>query len=286
MTYETPEALRMALERRLNNRASDTGIGIDRLRRRVIFERVVARLTHAEPGKWVLKGGMALEVRLQDRARLTKDIDLGLRDVVGERVELQERLVEALALDPFNDRFVLAAGAVSELQPDGGGHVTWRSSVSARLAGRPFGAIQLDVSPRAHELERTDTVLLTNSLAFAEIEAPPIEIIDVNRHAAEKLHAMTRDFGDRENTRVRDLLDVVILVEHELLDEDALSATVRDVWMERNESPPPSALPALPASWPRTYERLVADHELAAKTFPAALDTVTALWASLNIEES
>lgn len=286
MTYETPEALRMALEHRLNSRASETGIGIDRLRRRVIFERVVARLIHAEPGKWVLKGGMALEVRLQDRARLTKDIDLGLRDVVGERVELQERLVEALALDPFNDRFVLAAGAVSDLQPDGGGHLTWRSSVSARLAGRPFGAIQLDVSPRAHELERTDTVPLTNSLAFAAIEVPSIEIIDVNRHAAEKLHAMTRDFGDRENTRVRDLLDVVILIEHELLDRDALSAAVRDVWTERNGSPPPSALPPLPDSWPSTYERLIADHDLTAQNFPAALDAVTALWASLNIEES
>jgi hypothetical protein len=286
VTYETPEALRMALEHRLNSRASETDIGIDRLRRRVIFERVVARLTHAEPGKWVLKGGMALEVRLQDRARLTKDIDLGLRDTVEERVELQERLVEALTLDPFNDRFVLAAGAVSELQPDGGGHLTWRSSVSARLAGRPFGAIQLDVSPRAHELERTDTVPLTNSLAFAEIEVPSIEIIDVNRHAAEKLHAMTRDYGGRENTRVRDLLDVVILIEHELLDRDALSSAVRDVWTERNGSPPPLALPALPDSWPNTYERLVAEHDLTAKTFPSALDAVTSLWASLNIEES
>lgn len=286
MSYKTPEALRMALEHRLNGRASETGIGIDRLRRRVIFERVVARLTHAEPGKWVLKGGMALEVRLQDRARLTKDIDLGLRDTVEDRVELQERLVEALALDPFYDRFVLAAGAVTELQPDGGGHLTWRSSVSARLAGRPFGAIQLDVSPRAHELERTDTVPLTNSLAFAEIEVPSIEIIDVNRHAAEKLHAMTRDFGDRENTRVRDLVDAVILIEHELLDRDALSSAVRDVWEERNGSRPPLALPALPDSWPPTYERLVADHDLDAKTFPAALGAVTALWASLNIEES
>ena len=286
MSYETPEALRMALEHRLNSRASETGIGIDRLRRRVIFERVVARLAHAEPGTWVLKGGMALEVRLQDRARLTKDIDLGLRGTVQERVELQERLVEALGVDPFNDRFVLAAGSVTEMQPDGGGHVTWRSSVTARLAGRQFGAIQLDVSPRAHELEQTDALPLPNSLAFAGIEATTVEIIDVNRHAAEKFHAMARDFGDRENTRVRDLLDLILLIENEMLDRDALSAAVYDVWRERDGSARPSALPVLPASWHDGYERLAENHDLTAQTFAAALAAVTALWADLNIEET
>ncbi|MEX2458097.1 MAG: nucleotidyl transferase AbiEii/AbiGii toxin family protein [Actinomycetota bacterium] len=72
----------MAFERRLLTRSSESGIGLDRLRRRVLFERIVARLEAAEPGRWVLKGGMALEVRLQDDTRLTKDIDLGLRDDV------------------------------------------------------------------------------------------------------------------------------------------------------------------------------------------------------------
>jgi Nucleotidyl transferase AbiEii toxin, Type IV TA system len=242
VTYETAEALRMALEQRLNDRSRETGVSIDRLRRRVVFERVVARLAHAEPGKWVLKGGMALEVRLRDRARLTKDIDLGLRDAVSAHAALHERLVDALAVDPFDDRFVLAAGPVAELGPDGGGHTTWRSSVVAHLAGRPFGGVRIDVSSRAHELERTDTVPLPNSLAFADIHAPTVEVIDVNRHAAEKFHAMLREFGDRENTRVRDLLDLVLLVENELLDRMALGSAVREVWQEREAAPPPASL--------------------------------------------
>jgi len=61
VSYETPQALRMALEHRLLARSEATGIALDRLRRRVAFERVVARLQVAEPGRWVLKGGMALE---------------------------------------------------------------------------------------------------------------------------------------------------------------------------------------------------------------------------------
>ena len=62
MTYETPKALRTALEQRLLTRSQATGISLDRLRRRVLFERIVARLQAAEPGLWVIKGGMALEV--------------------------------------------------------------------------------------------------------------------------------------------------------------------------------------------------------------------------------
>lgn len=78
MTYATPQALRAALEQRLLMKSTATGVSLDRLRRRVVFERIVARLQVAEPGVWVLKGGMALEVRLGDAARLSKDIDVGL----------------------------------------------------------------------------------------------------------------------------------------------------------------------------------------------------------------
>lgn len=73
MNYATPGALRMALEQRLRDRANQTQVPLDRLRRRVVFERVVARLHDADPGSWVLKGGMALDVRLRDEARITKD---------------------------------------------------------------------------------------------------------------------------------------------------------------------------------------------------------------------
>ena len=85
MTYATAEALRIALEHRLLNQSRESGLSLERLRRRVVFERIIARLANAEPGRWVLKGGMALEVRLRDDARLTRDIDLGLRDEVTDR---------------------------------------------------------------------------------------------------------------------------------------------------------------------------------------------------------
>ena len=281
MTYETAQALRMALEQRLLTRSRQTGVALDRLRRRVLFERVVARLHSAEPGRWVLKGGMALEVRLADRARLTKDLDVGLRDEVTAGEELRERLVELLTVDLDGDRFALSPGPVERLIEDSAGNVTWRTKVAAQLAGRPFGGLQLDISPRLHELTRTELVALPNSLAFAGAASREVEIIDVHRHGAEKLHGMLRVVGDRENTRVRDLVDLIILTEHDMLDPARLASPVRDVWAERDGVPPPAELPALPASWPERYERLAAEHDMQTTTFDAAVARVEAMWSDM-----
>lgn len=62
--WETPAALRDALEARLAAQALDSGLDLNRLRRRAVFERLLYRLEAAEPGRFVLKGGVALEVRL------------------------------------------------------------------------------------------------------------------------------------------------------------------------------------------------------------------------------
>src|SRR5713226_5769624 len=87
MAYESPAALRQALETRLGNRSRETGIDLERLRRRAAFERLLVRLELGAPHRWVVKGGMALEIRLGDRARSTRDLDLpfAVRRAMGPR---------------------------------------------------------------------------------------------------------------------------------------------------------------------------------------------------------
>jgi predicted nucleotidyltransferase component of viral defense system len=115
MRYGSPAALRAALEHRLQIAAQESGVTLNRLRRRVIFERIVSRIESAEPGRWVLKGGMALEVRLADRARTTKDLDLGLREDKVDVVELRDRLIDSLAIDIDSDGFVFTVGTPTEV---------------------------------------------------------------------------------------------------------------------------------------------------------------------------
>lgn len=281
MSYDTPEALRAAIEARIRNETAGGGLTPDRLRRRIVFERIVTRLQRAEPGSWVLKGGMAMEVRLRDAARLTKDLDLGLRDAQVKPHDLRDRLIEALSHDDDGDGFRFAVGAPSRMTEDGGGLVTWRVSVNTELAGRRFGAIKLDVSPRAHELTATDTVTLPNALDFAGFATVDVEIIDIHRHAAEKLHGMLKDFGARENSRVRDLADVMLMLDADLLSPSQLVAVVTEVWAERDGATPPGAFPDLPTSWPRRYEVLAAENDINPRSFAAAADQAAALWRKM-----
>src|SRR6266545_1834763 len=104
MPYESPAALRNALEARLQNEARERGVRLDRLRRRAVCERLVVRLEVGGPGLWVLKGGTALEVRWRERARTTRDLDLALREQLGSGRALRELLIEELSRDPVRFR--------------------------------------------------------------------------------------------------------------------------------------------------------------------------------------
>jgi len=87
------------------------------------------------------------------------------------------------------------------------------------------------------------------------------------------------DLGLRE--RARDLVDLVILLDHGLLDPAAVRGAVVDVWQERDGSAPPQALPALPQGWADTYERLAHEHDLNTASFSAAIAEATTLWARM-----
>jgi len=92
--YRTPAAFRTALETRLKAAQQD-GVGVSRLRKRVVFERLLARMHAVAPGAWVLKGGFALELRLGAGAHATKDIDIDWTPSEDEAITL---LLEAAGM--------------------------------------------------------------------------------------------------------------------------------------------------------------------------------------------
>ena len=75
MPYKTAKAFRSALEDRLRVLWKKEGTDLARLQKRVGFERLLARLFYGENVPWLLKGGYAMEMRLRDSARSTKDVD-------------------------------------------------------------------------------------------------------------------------------------------------------------------------------------------------------------------
>jgi hypothetical protein len=69
MRYSDGIAFRQALEQRLKTRAGGHEARLVRDRKRVAFDRLLARLAATAPDRWLLKGGFALDLRLAERAR-------------------------------------------------------------------------------------------------------------------------------------------------------------------------------------------------------------------------
>ncbi len=64
MPYQSDGDFRQALEERLRRLHRESGQPLIRVRKRVVFERCLARLQQRPDSPWVLKGGVALELRL------------------------------------------------------------------------------------------------------------------------------------------------------------------------------------------------------------------------------
>src|ERR1035438_339771 len=114
-TYASLGAFRRALEERLKRISRTEQVDINRLRRRVAFDRFLARLFRDETASWVLKGGYALELRFKS-ARSTIDIDLTLQRVGaatsagGDTNQVVRGMLQSVADIPLGDWFEYAIG--------------------------------------------------------------------------------------------------------------------------------------------------------------------------------
>jgi hypothetical protein len=253
--YETAAAFRRALEDRLKDRSHREGALLARLRKQVAFERLLARLLRVAPGQWALKGGFALQLRMPDRARTTRDIDLAWQV---QEDELLERLIE-VTIEDLGDFFSFRVERTTA-DPDrmGGAH---RFRVEALLAGRVFETFVLDVG-EGDGLTVTQSEALTTPdlLGFAGIEAVTVPAIPLTRQVAEKLHAYTRRYeGDRVSSRPKDLVDLALIAQLFSLDAAALLHDLQEVFVSRATHDLPSNLPKPPTEWRLPYRQLAGE---------------------------
>ena len=179
-SYASGGAFRIALEARLKDRAATDGIDLQRLRRRVTFDRFLSRLAIQDRERWALKGGYALEIEL-DIARSTRDLDLVLRtslaDVAGlTPVDAAMAFLRASAAVDAHDYFAFAVGRpVMEMEglPYGGA----RFSIESRVGGRPFLTFHLDVAIGDTIVMPLQTVGLKDWLRFAGVAAAMVPVL-------------------------------------------------------------------------------------------------------------
>lgn len=247
--FKTATAFRKSLESRLMNISQETNIDLQRLRRKVAFDRLLARFFANGSNTWVLKGGYALEIRFA-HARATKDIDLTLPIklyAASESEHLMTMLQQESQIE-LGDYFTFAfRPAMQELDgaPEGG----FRFPVEAIMDGRPFVKFHLDIGIGDILVEPVEKIIGEDWLEFARISPAIIYAISKEQQFAEKLHAYTLPRTDRLNTRVKDLVDMLLLIRERSIDEAIVNENLTKVFQRRNTHNLPATLPLPPDGW-------------------------------------
>lgn len=258
--YDTATAFRTALEARLNNYAAQNNIDVQRLRREVAFDRLLSRLFHAPDASWLLKGGYAMELRM-GVARTTLDIDLTFNsEENADEYSILEMLQDASSTD-LEDYFVFLIGeATTDLDsaPYGG----FRYPVEARMDGRTFVRFHLDVGIGDVALAPFESLHGKDWLSFAGIPVSNFTAISREQQFAEKYHAYTLPRENRPNSRVKDLIDLILLIETEGLNSQATLDAIKITFERRKTHDLPAITPDSPADWKERFENMAKDCEL------------------------
>ncbi|MFN4805014.1 MAG: nucleotidyl transferase AbiEii/AbiGii toxin family protein [Akkermansiaceae bacterium] len=258
-SYANAFAFRRALEDRLNAASKTEGVDLQRMRRQVAFDRLLVRLFAEGSPPWRLKGGYALELKLSI-ARATRDLDLGLSSGMLPGDELVESLQNAAARNT-GDFFVYAIGEpVMDL--DGAPYGGSRHPVECSLDGRLFARFHLDIGMGDIQREPYEWTEPRDWLDFAGITAGQFPSISREEHFAQKVHAYTLHRGVRTNTRVKDLIDLVLLIDADNIDSQRLRQDIEDTFQRRNTHSVPNALEPPPEFWKPVFAKLALECEI------------------------
>lgn len=259
-SYHSATAFRRALEDRLKKIANEQSQDLQRLRRGVAFSRLLARLFQQQDPPWVLKGGHVMELRIRS-ARNTRDIDLGMRPSAvlqtskGTPVEIILRMLREAVSQDLKDFFLFNIGLpIMDLDaaPYGGA----RYPVEVQMDGRIFVKFHLDISLGDVLQKPFEMLKEPDWLGFAGIASPVVPSISSEEHFAEKLHAYTLPRKDRENSRVKDLVDMALFVRGGNLDRERLIGSIQDTFHQRNTHPLPKVLTAPPDFWQKPFAEM------------------------------
>jgi len=285
MRYATAAAFRMALEEHISRLHKAGGPAIPRLRKRIAFERLLRRLQVSPDSPWVLKGAVALDLRYGNRARATKDMDLGIDpSFFGPRShdpsEIAGRL-QVAAATPLEDFFIFNLPGEGENIPLEPGVRAYRFRVRASLAGRPFEEFRLDVGLGIQLVTPPEEIPESDTLIFAGIAPGRFRAIPLSQHFADKIHAFTFPWKDRENTRVKDLVDLVLILEASPTGPGSARLALEAVFERRGTHPLPAKIPDPPPSWAGPYSASAAEIGLSHVKMDEATELLRAYWTKI-----
>lgn len=273
MKYSSGAAFRQALEDRLRAISLNNGAPLVRLRKMVAFDRFLARLFWHQSDKWIVKGGFALQLRLGDRARTTKDIDML---VLPQNQMIYPALRQAGILD-LGDWFLFDVSDSSgddrldHTLKDFGGS---RYQIQTLLDGRMFEKFHIDIGVGDPLLDPVEYLEIPAMLAFAGVEPTLVPCYPITQQIAEKLHAYTRPYISGQSTRVKDFVDILLLAELGTFVSERMFRAIEATFNARQTHAIPTSLPPAPKEWSRPYRKMAEEVGLGYEALDKANEAV------------
>ncbi len=283
-TFATPAAFKASLEARLKNVAAQRGTDINSLRLKLVIERLLARLFASPNPPWILKGGYAMELRYRPRARTTRDIDLtcagdSATSLAARLAAIRDKIQEAAEAD-LHDFLTFQIGTpTTELAgaPLGGA----RFPCEGFLAGKTYGRFHIDLGFGDDPGGSPEILTGDDLLAFAELPPAKVLAIPKPQQFAEKIHAYTRRWTDRENMRTKDLVDLVLLIETAGVTPAEVAIAAQRTFTRRATHELPKVLSRPPAIWADDFKALASESQIKASELENAFDLLSRFWSDV-----
>lgn len=274
-----PPARVSVLQRWISDAERETGITVVRQQRWVSFMVLVAILGFArdedEEPLFLLKGGVAMELRFGLAARATKDFDTAFRANAADMLDRIDSVLRA-GYEDFEARRTEAETVA--------GSQALRFDIKLDYRGKPWATVKFEVAPAEGNMGREIDRLSAMPLDHLGLTGPTdVPCVAVRWQIAQKLHACTEVTANdgRPNDRFRDLIDLLLL--WELVSEDertSLREACEEMFTLRGRQPWPPVVTVFDY-WPEPYRALaeevhfpITDVSEAAEAVQAIIDSI------------
>jgi len=121
-----------------------------------------------------------------------------------------------------------------------------------------------------------------NILGFTGIDPICVAMLPVEQHFAEKIHAYSYPREKRHFSRIRDLVDLVLIIEQGLPDKKLVISAIKATFKLRNTHDMPKLLEIPPDILEDSYAKMAQDCGITKKEMAEAFSLLQEYWAGLR----
>jgi hypothetical protein len=229
-------------------------------RLRLVHERLLARMDAARPLRWVVRGGRAIDLRFDGRARPTADLDVSVADAAQTTLVEVRQLISETCRTDLGDGWCFTLMRVGRSLVENVGVVVF----------------SVDVSKKNMSTVRPEALSVPAMLTDAHVRAV---VARLEFLIAEKVHAFTRPYvRARPRARSHDLVDAVALALDKELELTTLRIAAEEIFRECGTHAIPNTLPDAPAEWATAFQIHGERYGLAHLSTTQGLAILSELW--------